>query len=1244
MAGNRLASELDNDESAPGDTGRSNSKKFKCLHPGCGKMFNRKDYLARHAANHLPVRPYQCPICPSQFARQDLLEKHMSTKSHEKRQKREAIQRMAKISASAETYPAALYDHNAAGSPVTVDQVSVISIDQHRYPPRPPPPPPLSPPSYQQQQQSPISQTMPIQSSTATSSRYPESHLPKCPQTLSSPHLQQRRSTPTTTSSSLPPLTANGTSQNVSLHSPTLMHACGLSPLLPPLADTTMHSPAQTLRSVPIKLLHDDSTMKEHTNPPLQQRQEDRAFYASHFAGVPPAPPAAQPQSPPSQAQQQLLQKDLQSQQQRRPSQSQQGQQSQKQPQPSQQQLMQSQQSQAQQLQQQHQQTSRTPSATAGQYMSYDSAEAAVVAAASASTGATEWPQFSLDSFDLSLSDHYTWLFGTDFWTEPPPETLLPSQHSTANQQQDQQLPQISSSIYDTATSDFDGIRGHQSTLSHQLPKTIVTIENAVGDAAGLDKYEESVAGPYAMQGSASVTPVAAKNSNIRNSPASGACYFYARVDFTNHTIDLRSPMLRSMPESSRPKDDKDISEEVHAKMIEVLKPIPEITFDNPYFSLLAMKQYLNLYWVHFDPLYPILHRATFDPTVVEPALLIAIVTIGMAYSSDREASNLAIVIHRKFRNIVFLMIEDQPQVQLWVHQTLLLTNYFDKMLGSTVQYDMSQFFHGTNIALMHFSGYLKGLTEPPVVETNDSVFADHQWKKWIEFETTKRTAFFAFICDTQHATLFRHSPILSAFEVRLELPSTDACWVAADGVEFYHMHREQTNVAAAGMMKYRTSEAAAKADENNIVGPTIGGSTQETIWPAFLHSLKRLIRLSREDQTEFQLATFSQFSCLILLHGLLSICWDMQWRGLLDMGIVSKRRMTEFKKRLESSFANWKSYFDYQLSKSNLPSITSTVMISSHSSPTSSATTGNNHEESNGQDTSILVRQQALQQTQGHSPLSSVLGSMNDYNNNSPMLCSNWAMFQLGLLALHVDTMSLRINAGSPNVLGRKIRVVDRENANKAVHQWARSDDGRLATWHSVQFMRGIVENESLLDQAVHIPWGVYLATLTIWSYELCQENEHLPPHRSGQRSMSRNNRKYLTAKGQHIEYMLAKHDAVHYLRMMNAQGGNGSADDRGAQEAATATGVPPPPQYRYLQQSGSDPNAARFQMKSDPNRELGIDGSGTSALTKLTTGDRQQLVIGLVAYSTALLMHIKWGFVIRGCEVLNNILKEYD
>ncbi|KAK9463363.1 fungal-specific transcription factor domain-containing protein, partial [Lipomyces oligophaga] len=505
------------------------------------------------------------------------------------------------------------------------------------------------------------------------------------------------------------------------------------------------------------------------------------------------------------------------------------------------------------------------------------------------------------------------------------------------------------------------------------------------------------------------------------------------------------------------------ISSETHAKMVEVLAPVPEVKSDTPQFSLDSIEKYLELYWIHFDPLYPIFHNPTFVSNNVEAPLLIAIVTIGMAYSNDPKACSLAIAIHRKFRNIVFLMIGDQPQVPLWVHQTLLLTNYFDKMLGSSVQYDMSQFFHGTNIAMMHFSGYLKGTQEPDIREVTDQELADKQWHEWIIFETTKRTAFFAFVCDTQHATLFRHSPILSAFEVRLELPSTDACWAAPNGLEFIKKYKEQReaakisnlsreNITRSRLLDTKDSMIPPQAQEQAKLQNAQGSSSttnQEVTWPFFLHSLKHLIRLSTDDQMQFHLATFSPFSCFILLHGLLSICWDMQWRGLLDMGIVSKRRMGEFKTRLEASFKNWKDYFDYQLSKSNMPPINSTV-----------------------------VRAVGL-------PNVMMIPEMNNYASNSPMICSNWAMFQLGLLALHVDTMSLRINAGSPNVLGRKIREIDRENSSKAVRQWANSDDGGLATWYSLQFMRAVTENEAILDQAVHIPWGVYLASLTIWSYE---------------------------------------------------------------------------------------------------------------------------------------------------------------
>lgn len=60
-------------------------RRFVCTFDGCNKSFNRRDYLERHAANHLPVKPFYCEPCHRYFARGDLYENHLSTKFHIKR-------------------------------------------------------------------------------------------------------------------------------------------------------------------------------------------------------------------------------------------------------------------------------------------------------------------------------------------------------------------------------------------------------------------------------------------------------------------------------------------------------------------------------------------------------------------------------------------------------------------------------------------------------------------------------------------------------------------------------------------------------------------------------------------------------------------------------------------------------------------------------------------------------------------------------------------------------------------------------------------------------------------------------------------------------------------------------------------------------------------------------------------------------------------------------------------------------
>lgn len=56
-------------QSSSSSTGRGHHPPFLCPESDCGKSFQRKEHLNRHARTHGPVRPHKCFICYRSFAR-----------------------------------------------------------------------------------------------------------------------------------------------------------------------------------------------------------------------------------------------------------------------------------------------------------------------------------------------------------------------------------------------------------------------------------------------------------------------------------------------------------------------------------------------------------------------------------------------------------------------------------------------------------------------------------------------------------------------------------------------------------------------------------------------------------------------------------------------------------------------------------------------------------------------------------------------------------------------------------------------------------------------------------------------------------------------------------------------------------------------------------------------------------------------------------------------------------------------
>lgn len=284
---------------------------------------------------------------------------------------------------------------------------------------------------------------------------------------------------------------------------------------------------------------------------------------------------------------------------------------------------------------------------------------------------------------------------------------------------------------------------------------------------------------------------------------------------------------------------------------------IPSVNMD--FFAPTVLQYHLELYFTNYHDQFPILHKPTcFDaPDRVNPLLLISIVTLGTSFSKEYFPSSVEI--HRLLRGRI-LGHRQLTEAPLWLLQTLLLSEALQKMLGPRDLHELSATFHGAVVTLLRRC-QLSAL---------DSEFFDGSkeqiWKKWIEFESTRRLVSLGFIMDSQHAVIFGYQMSMSVNEIQITLPCPDHVWDCSSADIWWKIYG-----------KYNSRE------------------------PFFLYSLKELVQQRRVP------AKTSQFSRLLLLHGLLSISWQIQENEVVTGGISMLVGSTGNGPREAHSSSDWR-------------------------------------------------------------------------------------------------------------------------------------------------------------------------------------------------------------------------------------------------------------------------------------------------------------------------------------------------
>ncbi|GKT41128.1 nicotinate catabolism cluster-specific transcription factor [Colletotrichum spaethianum] len=513
-------------------------------------------------------------------------------------------------------------------------------------------------------------------------------------------------------------------------------------------------------------------------------------------------------------------------------------------------------------------------------------------------------------------------------------------------------------------------------------------------------------------------------------------------------TISRQAPAEPERPLSSlrKPLITPNIDADVRERLLEVInaaKPnLPDQRFtiwEHPLLSNDSLKTYLELFFTRFNTAYPLIHLETFDCRKTEPLLLLSILLLGATYS-NKDCHQLAVCIHDVIRPSIFAHAGFSPRPELWTLQTILLVECFGKSRAGQKQHDMSHLFHGLLINLIRRSDCqsVRPSGPPPISGEDSAENLDRAWRKWAEGEQKKRLALLCFMWDTQHAVLFCQSLCMSAFELRLELPCSQSIWEARD--------------AASWASAWRSS----LSDQRIFYLPT----------------LKSYLTPSASRPSGL-----TGFSRILVLHGLMSISWDMGRRDQTALGVVSQDNFgVGWRRLLSTAYDAWKSDFDAYCTGFGVPS--------RNTSQTHSQ--GSNKNE--GDDEARRIEFESF-------------------------AAAYKALYHSAQALLNMDFLDVQIYAGARHILGRPVQQRDYHRSAQVVKRWAASfdvqqmdqlssvrqdrrdaDDNRNqskqsatdAAWHAARMLRetrGILNNTEAMN-LFHVPWCLYLATLTCWAY----------------------------------------------------------------------------------------------------------------------------------------------------------------
>lgn len=190
--------------------------------------------------------------------------------------------------------------------------------------------------------------------------------------------------------------------------------------------------------------------------------------------------------------------------------------------------------------------------------------------------------------------------------------------------------------------------------------------------------------------------------------------------------------------------------------------------------SLACLNRYLSTYFNLFHHHLPFLHPASFRPTEVSPALLLAVLSIGALYAFDQDQAYL---MHIGSKVLVNQFLQNKENFSsrkcpLWTMQSSLLNMIFASWSGDPKGLEWACSIKSLLANMVAGNRYELKLRQ------DSRAGVQPTRAEWIEDEGCRRTYYAVYIFFGLLTMSYNHTPAISFNEFEdLQLPSSESLW-----------------------------------------------------------------------------------------------------------------------------------------------------------------------------------------------------------------------------------------------------------------------------------------------------------------------------------------------------------------------------------------------------------------------------------------------------------------------------------